>query len=55
MPNVVPGEFAEWMEDRQWDLQETLVECDSSLILEFISKLSQGAQRMVDMRGGMIP
>ena len=55
MPGLAPGELAEWMEDRESDLQEALAECDSSLILELTSKMSEGAQRMVEMRGGVIP
>ena len=55
MPGLVPSELAEWMADRQSDLQEALAECDSSLILELTSKMSEGAQRMVEMRGGMLP
>ena len=55
MPGLVPAELAQWMEDRQADLQEALSLDDTSRILELTSKLSEGAERLVEMRGGMLP
>ena len=42
-------------EDRQADLQEALSLDDTNRILELTSKLSEGAERLVEMRGGMSP
>ena len=55
MPALIPAELAQWMEDRQADLQEALSLDDTNRILELTSKLSEGAERLVEMRGGMSP
>ena len=53
MSALIPAELAQWMEDRQADLQEALSLDDTNRILELTSKLSEGAERLVEMRGGM--
>ena len=55
MPALIPAELAQWMEDRQADLQEALSLDDTNRILELTSKFSEGAERLVEMRGGMSP
>ena len=55
MPVLVPAELTQWMEDWQADLQEALSLDDTNRILELTSKLSEGAERLVEMRGGMSP
>ena len=49
MPGLVPAELAQWMEDRQADLQEALNLDDTNRILELTSKLSEGAERLAEM------
>ena len=44
MPGLVPAKLAQWMEDRQADLQEALSLDDTSRILELTSKLSEGGR-----------
>ena len=55
MPGLIPGELAQWMEERHGDLQDALRTDDTNRILELTSKLSEGAERLVEMRGGMLP
>ena len=55
MPPLILAEVAQWMEDRQADLQEALNLDDTNRILVLTSKLSEGAERLVEMRGGMSP
>ena len=44
MPALIPAELAQWMEDRQADLQEALSLDDTNRILELTSKLSEGSR-----------
>ena len=56
MPTLVPAELSQWLLDRQSDLQETLELGGSpDLVLQLTSMLSDGAVRMMEMNGGMVP
>ena len=54
MPGVTPGKLAHWMEDRQGELQDALQTDDTNRILELTSKLSEGAERLAEMKVGMV-
>ena len=56
MPSLVPAEKSQWLLDRQSDLQETLeLGGPPDLVLQLTSMLSDGAVRMMEMNGGMVP
>ena len=55
MPALIPAQLAQWLEDRQADLEEALSLGGANRILELTSKLSEGAERLAEMRGGMSP
>ena len=46
MPGLIPAELSAWMEDRQADVQEALLQGNHSRVIELSSK---GAERMVEM------
>ena len=49
MPGLIPAELSAWMEDRQADVQEALLQGDHSRVIELSSMLTKGAERMVEM------
>ena len=56
MPSLVPAELSQWLLDRQSDLQENLeLGGPPDLVLQLTSMLSDGAVRMMEMNGGMVP
>ena len=55
MPGSVPGELAQWLEDRQAELQEALSNDDSARLLDLTSKLAKGAERWVQMHQSSRP
>ena len=50
MPNFIPAELAQWMDDRRVELQEALSQGDDAAVLEITSKMAKGAERMVQMK-----
>ena len=55
-PSLVPAELSQWLLDRQSDLQETLeLGGPPDLVLQLTSMLSDGAVRMMENNGGMVP
>ena len=56
VPSLVPAELSQWLLDRQSDLQETLeLGGPPDLVLQLTSMFSDGAVRMMEMNGGMVP
>ena len=56
MPSSVPAELSQWLLDRQSDLQETLeLGGPADLVLQLTSMLSDGAVRLMEMNGGVVP
>ena len=51
---VIPAELSAWLEERHADLHDALVTGDNNRILELTTKLSEGAERMIEMVGGMV-
>ena len=49
MPGLIPAELTRWMEDRHSDLQDAL-SCD-----DHKSKLAEGASKLSEITGGMVP
>ena len=49
MPGLIPAELSVWMEDRQADVQEALLQGDHSRVSELSSMLTKGAERTVEM------
>ena len=43
-----------WLEERHSELYDALLQGDSTRVLELSTKLSEGAERMVEMTGGML-
>ena len=54
MPRLVPAELSAWLEERHADLRDALTHGDNCRVLELISKLSEGAEHMVQITGGMM-
>ena len=50
MPNFIPAELAQLMDDRRVELQEASSQGDDAAVLEISSKMAQGAERMVQMK-----
>ena len=50
MPNFIPAELAQWMDDRRVELQEALSQGDDAAVLEISSKMVQGAKCMAQMK-----
>ena len=50
---VVPAESSAWLEDRHADLHDAFFQGDNTRAVELSTKLSEGAERMVEMTGGM--
>ena len=55
MPGLVPGELTRWMEVRHSDLQDALSCDDHKAILEITSKLAEGASKLSEITGGVVP
>ena len=55
MPRYIPTELSAWMGERQADLHDALADGDNARVLEITSKLSEGAEHMVELTGGMVP
>ena len=54
MPRLVPAELSAWLEERHADLHDALTHGDNCRVLELTSKLSEGAERMVEITSGMM-
>ena len=54
MPTLVPAELSAWLETRYSELHDALLQGDNTRVLELSTKLSEGAERMVEMTGGML-
>ena len=54
MPTLVPAELSAWLEERDADLHDAFLQGDNTRVLELSTKLSEGAERMVEMTGGML-
>ena len=50
MPTSVPAELAHWMDDCQAQLQAALSQGDDVAVLQFSAKMTQGAERMLQMK-----
>ena len=46
MPGLIPAELSQWIEDRQTDLQEALVDGNTARVLELTSKMAEGAEQL---------
>ena len=53
MPTLIPGDFSDWMQERHGDLQEAMNVGNTGKILELTSMLSDAAEKMADMTGGV--
>ena len=49
MPGLIPGELSPWMENRQADVQEALIQGEHRRVIELSSMLTKIAERMVEM------
>ena len=52
---AIPAELNAWLEERHADLHDALVNGDNCRILELTAMLAEGAERMVELTGGMCP
>ena len=56
MPALVLAELCQWIEDRQTDLQEALVDGNTARALELTSKMAEGAEQPREItRSRMVP
>ena len=53
MPTLIPGDLSDWMQERHGDLQEAMNVGNTGKILELTSMLSDAAEKMADMTGGV--
>ena len=52
---ATPAELNAWLEERHADLHDALVNGDNGRVLELTSPLLEGAERLVELTGGMCP
>ena len=55
MPTSVPADLAHGMDDCQAQLQAALSQGDDVAVLQFSAKLTQGAERMLQMKRVEVP
>ena len=55
MPTLVPGDLSDWMQDRHADLQDAMNGGSCVKVFEFTSMLSNSAEKLAEMTGGMAP
>ena len=55
MPGLIPAELDDWMQDRQSDLQDAMIEGDGKRVLEITFKMAEGAELQIQWAGGMGP
>ena len=53
-PTLVPAELSAWLEERHAVLHDAFMQGGNTRALELSTKLSEGAERMVEMTGGML-
>ena len=53
MPTLIPEDLSDWMQERHGDLQEAMNVGNSGKILELTSMLSNAAEKMAEMTGGV--
>ena len=51
MPRYIPAELSAWMGERQADFHDAFADGDDARVLEITSKLSEGAEHMVELTG----
>ena len=52
---AIPAELSAWLEEHHANLHDALVNGDNGRVLELTSLLSEGAERLVELTGGMCP
>ena len=53
MPNSIPAELSTWLEERHAELHDALMNGETARVLELSSRLSEGAERLMEITGGM--
>ena len=53
MPTLIPGDLRDWMQERHGVLQDAMNVGNSGKIFELTSMLSNVAEMMAEMTGGM--
>ena len=53
MPTLVPGDLSDWMQDRHADLQDAMNGGNCVKVHELTSMMSNAAEKLADMTGGM--
>ena len=54
MPTTIPRDLNDWMQERHGELQEAMNELHNSKVVELTSMLSNAAEKMCEMTGGMM-
>ena len=52
---TILAELSAWLEERHADLHDALTKGENAPILELTAKVSEGAERMMGITGGMCP
>ena len=55
MPTLIPGDLSDWMQDRHADLQDAMNGGNCVKVLELMSMMSNAAENLAEMTGGMAP
>ena len=53
MPNSIPAELSIWLEERHAEMHDALMNGETTRVLELSSRLSEGAERLMEITGGM--
>ena len=54
MPNSIPAELSTWLEERHAEMHDALMNGDTARVLELSSRLPEGAERLMEITGGML-
>ena len=54
MPNSILAELSTWLEERHAEMHDALMNGETARVLELSSRLSEGAERLMEIIGGML-
>ena len=53
VPNSIPAELSTWLVERHAEMHDALMNGETARVLEFSSRMSEGAERLMEIFGGM--
>ena len=53
MPNSIPADLSIWLEERHAEMHDALMNGETTRVSELSSRLSEGAERLMEITGGL--